>query len=988
MTGPEPSAVEGPRPRTVQNVYAFGGFAYGAINADVHVHGDGRPVYLLEEHRPPTGIPGPAWVDQPSRLLNARSAVVPFTGREAELRDLEGWRGDGGGGDGGDPVLGVRWLYGPGGQGKSRLADHFAAASTARGWKTVVARHGSSVSWESQGSHDARPGDRTGLLVLVDYADRWPLRDLTWLFANSLFPNSLGRGVPVRVLLLARTVGPWPAVRGVLGDRAVTSATELGAVPDTPGARERVFAAARARFAKLYGLPETDSTTLPLPHDHPDSGLTLTLHMAALASVDALAHDRRPPADPAGLSAYLLHRERELWERLGENGAGGAGSTPDALAGAAFVAALTGATDWERGAEALTRARLADGPAAARSLLDDHSRCYPPLDPATVLEPLYPDRLAEDFVALCLPGHKVAGYRADPWAVAVPAALLTGEQAPAYAPRAMTFLAAAAERWPHVRTTVFHPLVTAEPGLAVPPHRAALAPDDPSRDLGEQSTADFIAGQLEIMDSQSSEGVRPERAWDYAYYAVHLHKRRLADASDERARAKLHLGLATRLARIGRYQEAVAFSTEAVARYRDLDLADLRGTVELTDALTELARDLAGAGRGVEAVETSAEAVGTWRANAVPPLTDGLVAQTLATHGGLLRGIGHRGEAVRATEEAIGLYRSHVNGVLADAKPGKWISMVRFASTLSDLGVMLHESGRQRQALEASEEAVDIFRRLRLSVLAQHRDVYARALTNLSGELLRVRRGVEALEAAREATEIYRRLAATSPDVHEPTLAGALVTLATCLDDPREALATAEEAVEMFQRLATARPGDFTPALEAAQDLVQLLIEEERGARSILPPAAPGTAPHPRDAAAVLLAEGGRPAAGPFEQRVARLVELWDSGGRNDEWLATGTAFFILNCWSMAPERRGDRPGQRRSPLLGSPAVQDYVAACRTAVDAARGWDAMLRERLECPGCGVTWRLESIQACAGCSRYTCYECQGIDHRGEFCEIVG
>ncbi|WP_395297263.1 hypothetical protein ACF9IK_30370 [Kitasatospora hibisci] len=463
---PEPGSM--PMPETVQNVYAFGGFAYGAVAADVHVHGDGRPVYLLEEYRPAPAIPDPGWVSRPSRLLDARSAVVPFTGREAELRDLEGWLDGEGDGDNDGPVLGVRWLYGPGGRGKSRLADHFASASTARGWKTVVARHGSGVSWQSQGSHDARPGDRTGLLVLVDYADRWPLRDLTWLFANSLFPNSLGQGVPVRVLMLARSVGPWPAVRGVLGDRAVASAMELEAVPDTPGARERVFAAARARFAELYGLrpphplhrpPEADPAALPLPPDHPDSGLTLTLHMAALVAVDALAHGRRPPADPVALSSYLLHREREHWQRLSENGAGGAGATPEALAGAAFVAALTGPTDWDRGAEALARARLADGPAAARSLLGDHARYYPPLDPATVLEPLYPDRLAEDFVALSLPGHGVAGYQADPWAAAVPAALLTDDQAPAYAPRAMAFLAAAAERWPHVRTTVFHPLL-------------------------------------------------------------------------------------------------------------------------------------------------------------------------------------------------------------------------------------------------------------------------------------------------------------------------------------------------------------------------------------------------------------------------------------------------------------------------------------------------------------------------------------------------
>ena len=37
-------------------------------------------------------------------------------------------------------------------------------------------------------------------------------------------------------------------------------------------------------------------------------------------------------------------------------------------------------------------------------ILDDHRLCYPPLDAGHVLEPLYPDRLGEDFIAAMLPG--------------------------------------------------------------------------------------------------------------------------------------------------------------------------------------------------------------------------------------------------------------------------------------------------------------------------------------------------------------------------------------------------------------------------------------------------------------------------------------------------------------------------------------------------------------------------------------------------------
>ncbi|MFD7500122.1 hypothetical protein [Streptomyces sp. NPDC059850] len=49
-------------------------------------------------------------------------------------------------------------------------------------------------------------------------------------------------------------------------------------------------------------------------------------------------------------------------------------------------------------------------------LLTDHGTCYPAAEPGAVLEPLYPDRLDEDFLALSLDGHRVTGYPAAPWA--------------------------------------------------------------------------------------------------------------------------------------------------------------------------------------------------------------------------------------------------------------------------------------------------------------------------------------------------------------------------------------------------------------------------------------------------------------------------------------------------------------------------------------------------------------------------------------------
>lgn len=78
---------------------------------------------------------------------------------------------------------------------------------------------------------------------------------------------------------------------------------------------------------------------------------------------------------------------------------------PLVMARAVFTATLTRPLPYLVGVAALARV----GIPAAEQVLDDHRCCYPPGDPARVCEPLYPDRLGEDVVALCIPGHSVSG---------------------------------------------------------------------------------------------------------------------------------------------------------------------------------------------------------------------------------------------------------------------------------------------------------------------------------------------------------------------------------------------------------------------------------------------------------------------------------------------------------------------------------------------------------------------------------------------------
>ncbi|MEV3987403.1 hypothetical protein AB0J57_00680 [Streptomyces sp. NPDC049837] len=185
-----------------QHVTAAGGFAYGVIGASIHVFGDGMPLYVLENWRPPP--------------VNTHCAAADFTG-------LRTWRDEG-------PRLAVRWLHGEDGPGRTRLAARFAHEALADGWKAVTAVHGHGAALPPPGSQDLRPDGARGLALLVDHADRWPLTHLTWLFSNALLHRP---GLRTRVLLLARGADAWPAVRAALANhQAGTSTMALAPLPD------------------------------------------------------------------------------------------------------------------------------------------------------------------------------------------------------------------------------------------------------------------------------------------------------------------------------------------------------------------------------------------------------------------------------------------------------------------------------------------------------------------------------------------------------------------------------------------------------------------------------------------------------------------------------------------------------------------------------------------------------------------------------------
>ena len=216
----------------------------------------------------------------------------------------------------------------------------------------------------------------------------------------------------------------------------------------------RRFREARNRFAYLLNVTSPQYIGPP-PGIETDSryGLVLTTHMSALAAVVAHIHGDAAPPNPAELSAFLLAREREHWRALRGRDEP-LRTVPHAMGQTVYTATLTGPLDYRDSLTALRLARI-ESTEDPGQLLRDHALCYPPQEDGNFLEPLYPDRLGEDFLALSTPGHNNRTYPADPWTLDALIRLLSSSPGkkrpkPSWAPAAMSLLTEIGTRWPHI----------------------------------------------------------------------------------------------------------------------------------------------------------------------------------------------------------------------------------------------------------------------------------------------------------------------------------------------------------------------------------------------------------------------------------------------------------------------------------------------------------------------------------------------------------
>jgi len=756
----------------------------GTVYGDLTVIGAPEP-FLLEAF-PSAPVVKPADVEHSglSLLLRSASGVVPFIGRAAELARLSSWREA-------SDRLSVMLIFGPGGQGKTRLAAKFAADSAAAGWMIVQARHKSEPLSAAPAADSARLHD-ADLLVVVDYAERWPRLDLLRLLQH----RQLRHVARVRVLLLARPAGYWwKALANPFGKLGATLAElPLGPLADTVARRKIAFAAASNRFAELLGV--SGAARLRPAGSLADDAydLALTLHMSALVAVDAHRRNESTPSDPSELSDYLIKREYDHWQTMADNAR--ISVPPRTMARLVALATLTQSLPPPAAVDLLILVGLAGDRAAAQCLLDDHATCYPGGgQSARALEPLVPDRLGEDFIAELMPPANRGTQHGDSWLAGVPAQLLPSSGGlPSYGSAVLSVLVETARRWEHVRTDYLVPLLLDRPRLVLGAAGAALVTLAGYADLELLTALDAVLPEQRHVELDSGIAALTRRLTDYA----------VAQTADEATRARLCDTLAARLSNAGLFDEAVSANQDAIAIRRRLARADpAKHEPKLADSLGNVGIDLWNVGRLDEALAAMTEAVDLYRrrADADPAAHAEDLGAELNNLAGSLIGVDRYADALAPAEEAAVVFRT-----LAEAGPGPRHEL---GAVLRNLAVIHDRLGRPEEALAAAQEAVDTYRHLVVGQAATYEVELADSLRSLGSRLASLQRHHEALRATEESVVIARRLATANPEAHEQSLALALNGLAIRLwrvGQRDRSVAVNEEAVELQRRLTEDNP--------------------------------------------------------------------------------------------------------------------------------------------------------------------------------------
>ncbi|QUC59153.1 helix-turn-helix transcriptional regulator [Streptomyces sp. A2-16] len=680
----------------------------------------------------------------PSELLATRHGVVSFAGRGDELACLRAWR------DGTAPYA-AHLVWAQGGEGKTRLADHFAQLSVTDGWTVLQADPAAGPPPARRWA--ASPGD---YLLLVDYAERLTHDQLDRLLQWR--PDAPGR---IRWLLLARTDGPWwESIQYTLRVAGVAASQEhLAALADGGSQRHAVFRAAVRSFAPIYDVADPDAVAAPQHLEHGTSGSALTLHMAALAAVDAHVRGAAAPDDPGELSAYLLDREFHHWQRLSDTRR--IGVEPSMMGRLTAVAVMAQPLPPPDAVRLLQTVELAASPPEAHAMAIAHAACYPPEAPGTLLEPMRPDRLGEDFLARHLPVVTPDGtaarhsHRADAWHGTVARRLLgtaadSADVDPGSRRNAWSVVIETGRRWPHVADGYLTSVIIEQPAVVRHISAASLT---------------VLAGYaplalLEVLKAQLPSHRNVSLDLPAAVIAARLAEHRMKTVATRQDEGALQLDLSVRLANAGLFEDAVTAAELAVAAYEALDEREpFAFHPALAAAWNQLGIVLGHVGR------PGAAMAATRRASGIQDALATVDSRFSAGHGVILNNLavdynthGRHADAHTAATKAVGLIRAAI-----EAGDGDPHLREQLAMALNNQGLSRLALGDVAASVEALQAAVEITAALAGEDPGRFEPDHARHLADLSRGLERDGQYAAALDHSAAAATILRRLVRHNP---------------------------------------------------------------------------------------------------------------------------------------------------------------------------------------------------------------------------------
>lgn len=742
----------------------------------------------------------------PSALLNARYEVVPFheRGRESILAELDRWSEEG-------PPVAVRLIHAEGGAGKTRLAIEWIRRLRTQGWIAGFLPKEVPEDWFERLWALGQQA-----LVVIDYAEsRSELKAALMRVLRYAQQEDAGALRRVRLLLLARNAGDWwqslrqsdAALHQWLGE-----AHELTPLATQVGEREKVFYEAAERFAQHRGKTYQRRTRVSLTDERFER--VLYLHMAALAVVEGSEFEAHTLMD------VVLDHEERFWEtraRLDDVKL----SFQRLLARQMVVAATLRGGLVDADTAIHTAERLLGYPPSeeGRLLVWMLHRIYQPTSTGHLafLPALEPDLLGEGMVlrAAC---PKQEEERLPPdW---IDRVFPPTEGTEAVGTGFEVLGRASAVRPEVVRPWIerlldhsLHPRgkLAFEAAKAVGLRTALSVLGDALADRLETHGDVWLALELATAGvPHATVSLRRVAEW-----VNRTRLRELIESEDEGVlaeRASLQNNLGNRLSDLGRREEALKATLDAVELYRSLAQRNPeRFQPDLGSSLNNLGARLSALGRREEALKAALEAVDLRRtlAQRNPGAFEPELASSLNNLGIRLSELGRREDALKATLEAVELSRS-----LAQHHPET--SLPKLAMSLTNLGLTLSDLGKREEALQATLDAVELYR----SLAQRHPDAFqpnlAGCLSNLGTMFNALRMHEEALEAASEAVDLRRTLAQRHPEAFQPELASSLNNLGIILGasvQHEAALKATLEAVELYRTLAQRGPDAFQSAL-------------------------------------------------------------------------------------------------------------------------------------------------------------------------------